>query len=325
MDGPTNISQYPTWHIKNPKQPDTEPSDRHGLTICLFSRTNRVLVQNCFSLLTFLSGPSLSARCPRGPVGIAALLCRGQTAGGGSIPRWSASKPQVRWPAERQMAPSKKKDRALVRHRPNRRKKKSGKSRLERRETRLVVQNQHVVNNELEIEDKLVSPPCHLSLCLTPWLVGVHHTVGCLPMCCPLIHCMAAFIAKMSYAWRASRRDLRDPGRGDPRFRRCWVDCFAGHLRKILLFDLVFCVCFCARSRNSEASSATVWTYDIDRLRLLRVVTASARVPNSSRVSILTYKAIVAVRYPNLSCRTGITPILVTLCRIVQGGFRTVL
>ena len=35
-------------------------------------------------------------RCPRGPVGIAALLCRGQTAGGGSIPRWSASKPQVR-------------------------------------------------------------------------------------------------------------------------------------------------------------------------------------------------------------------------------------
>ena len=34
-------------------------------------------------------------RCPRGPVGIAALLCRGQTVGGGSIPRWSASKPQV--------------------------------------------------------------------------------------------------------------------------------------------------------------------------------------------------------------------------------------
>ena len=38
----------------------------------------------------------MSERCPRGPVGIAALLCRGQTAGGGSIPRWSASKPQVR-------------------------------------------------------------------------------------------------------------------------------------------------------------------------------------------------------------------------------------
>ena len=38
---------------------------------------------------------------------------------------------------------------------------------------------------------RIVSPPCHLSLCLTPWLVGVHHTVGCLPMCCPLIHCMA--------------------------------------------------------------------------------------------------------------------------------------
>ena len=37
----------------------------------------------------------MEARCPHGPVGIAALLCRGQTAGGGSIPRWSASKPQV--------------------------------------------------------------------------------------------------------------------------------------------------------------------------------------------------------------------------------------
>ena len=37
----------------------------------------------------------LLGRCSRGPVGIAALLCRGQTAGGGSIPRWSASKPQV--------------------------------------------------------------------------------------------------------------------------------------------------------------------------------------------------------------------------------------
>ena len=36
-----------------------------------------------------------SLRCPRGSVGMAALLCRWQTAGGGSIPRWSASKPQV--------------------------------------------------------------------------------------------------------------------------------------------------------------------------------------------------------------------------------------
>ena len=52
-------------------------------------------------------------------------------------------------------------------------------------------------------------------------LVGEPHTVGCLPMCRPLIHCTAVFIAKMSYAWRASRRDLRDPGRGDPGFRRC--------------------------------------------------------------------------------------------------------
>ena len=49
-------------------------------------------------------------------------------------------------------------------------------------------------------------------------LVGEPHTAGCLPMCRPLIHCTAVFIAKMSYAWRASRRDLRDPGRGDPGF-----------------------------------------------------------------------------------------------------------
>ena len=61
-------------------------------------------------------------------------------------------------------------------------------------------------------------------------------------------------IAKMSYAWRASQRDLRDPGsRRDPGFRRCWVVCFAGHLRKILHRGLVLFVCFCARSRNSLA------------------------------------------------------------------------
>ena len=45
---------------------------------------------------------------PRGAVGIAALLCRWQTAGGGSIPRWSASKTQDRRPAERQRARTKK-------------------------------------------------------------------------------------------------------------------------------------------------------------------------------------------------------------------------
>ena len=47
--------------------------------------------------------------CARGAVGIAALLCRWQTAGGGSIPRWSASKTQDRRPAERQQARTKKK------------------------------------------------------------------------------------------------------------------------------------------------------------------------------------------------------------------------
>ena len=57
----------------------------------------------------------------------------------------------------------------------------------------------------------------------------------------------------MSHARRASHRDLRDPGRGDPGFRRCCVDCFSGHLRKILLCGLVMFLCFCARSRNSLA------------------------------------------------------------------------
>ena len=50
---------------------------------------------------------------PRGSVGIAAFLCRWQTAGGGSIPRWSASKTQDRRPAERQRARTKKKDGAV--------------------------------------------------------------------------------------------------------------------------------------------------------------------------------------------------------------------
>ena len=45
---------------------------------------------------------------PRGAVGIAALLCRWQTAGGGSIPCWSASKTQDRRLAERQRARTKK-------------------------------------------------------------------------------------------------------------------------------------------------------------------------------------------------------------------------
>ena len=36
-----------------------------------------------------------SARCPRGSVGRRRSWRRGQTAGGGSIPRWSTGKPQV--------------------------------------------------------------------------------------------------------------------------------------------------------------------------------------------------------------------------------------
>ena len=54
-------------------------------------------------------GKFISSGRPRGSVGIAALLCRWQTTGGGSIPRWSASKTQDRRPAERQRARTKKK------------------------------------------------------------------------------------------------------------------------------------------------------------------------------------------------------------------------
>ena len=45
--------------------------------------------------------------CPHGSVGMTSLL-RWQTAGGGSIPRWSVSKTQDRRPAERQRARKKK-------------------------------------------------------------------------------------------------------------------------------------------------------------------------------------------------------------------------
>ena len=56
---------------------------------------------------------------------------------------------------------------------------------------------------------------------------------------------------KVSYAWRAPQCDLRDPGRGDPGFRRCWecilldtfarscfvVGCFVGlfHVQDLLI------------------------------------------------------------------------------------------
>ena len=38
---------------------------------------------------------------------------------------------------------------------------------------------------------RVVSPQFHLVLCFTPSVVWEPHTVGCLPMCCSLIHCMA--------------------------------------------------------------------------------------------------------------------------------------
>ena len=65
------------------------------------------LVLFCVTLMRFAQLKKVSR--PRGSVGIAALLCRWQTAGGGSIPRWSGSKTQDRRPAERQRARTKKK------------------------------------------------------------------------------------------------------------------------------------------------------------------------------------------------------------------------
>ena len=86
--------------------------------VCLHGTSCSRHMCNYCAFLTFWS-PSSSdydvrlmllhqTRRPRGSVGIAALLCRWQTAGGGSIPRWSASKTQDRRPAERQRARTKK-------------------------------------------------------------------------------------------------------------------------------------------------------------------------------------------------------------------------
>ena len=64
---------------------------------------------------------------------------------------------------------------------------------------------------------------------------------------------MAAFHCEGVLCRRAPQCDLRDPGRGDPGFRRCWVMCFAGHLRKILLCCLGFLFLSWAWSFNSPA------------------------------------------------------------------------
>ena len=63
---------------------------------CAYGSARKKLTFFLCSHREFTSLELYCDRCPRGPVGIAALLCRGQTAGGGSISRWSASKRQVR-------------------------------------------------------------------------------------------------------------------------------------------------------------------------------------------------------------------------------------
>ena len=70
----------------------TQPFESHEK--CLRA-VLKYLITDMDVALRFPSEELALPRCPRGPVGIAALLCHGQTAGGGSIPRWSASKPQV--------------------------------------------------------------------------------------------------------------------------------------------------------------------------------------------------------------------------------------
>ena len=63
--------------------PSKTPAAKHGmLALTLWARWTKVYTSLHFN----------EARCPRGSVG---RRRRGQTAGGGSIPRWSASKPQV--------------------------------------------------------------------------------------------------------------------------------------------------------------------------------------------------------------------------------------
>ena len=51
---------------------------------------------------------------------------------------------------------------------------------------------------------------------------------------------MRFLIVKVSYAWMAPQCDLRDPGRGDPGFRRCWIffllDTFARSCSVIVCF-----------------------------------------------------------------------------------------
>ena len=92
-------------------------------------------------------------------------------------------------------------------------------------------------------------------------LVGEPHTVGCPPMCCPLIHCMAAFHCEDVLCLEGF--SARSPGswQGGSCVSALLSVLFAGHLRKILLSVLVFCVGFYARSCNSVTSSASpLWS-----------------------------------------------------------------
>ena len=71
------------------------------LVIWLSSRRDLSVMRAVYThiMLCFVKGLCTDCDCisrPRGAVGIAALLCRWQTAGGGSIPRWSASETQDR-------------------------------------------------------------------------------------------------------------------------------------------------------------------------------------------------------------------------------------
>ena len=90
------------------------------------------------------------------------------------------------------------------------------------------------------------SPRCHLVHLRVLW---EPYMVGCLPMFALQFIAWLHIIAKMSYAWRASQRDLRDPGKGGS-----WLSALlAGLFCWTPLQDLApwscFVVCFCARSQ----------------------------------------------------------------------------
>ena len=98
---PAPLLQMGGFHIQCPAQPWAHPA----LTLVEKPMIDHGLLRK--HLTKHPHHRQLISR-PHGSVGMASLLWRWQTAGGGSIPRWSVSKTQDRRPAERQRARTKK-------------------------------------------------------------------------------------------------------------------------------------------------------------------------------------------------------------------------